>query len=88
MKEGKIKMNNKQYITYLDSVTTTISDSITEQLSELATNIIQLQKDMDQLRSALDAMTVKPKQKDDLEISNRIVLSEDFLKLEDNMFIS
>lgn len=81
-------MNNKQYITYLDSVTTTISDSITEQLSELATNIIQLQKDMDQLRSALDAMTVKPKQKDDLEISNRIVLSEDFLKLEDNMFIS
>lgn len=43
---------------------------------------------MDQLRSALDAMTVKPKQKDDLEISNRIVLSEDFLKLEDNMFIS
>lgn len=81
-------MNNKQYITYLDSVTTTISDSITEQLSELATNIIQLQKDVDQLRSALDAMTVKPKQKDDLEISNRIVLSEDFLKLEDNMFIS
>ena len=81
-------MNNKQYITYLDSVTTTISDSITEQLSELATNIIQLQKDIDQLRSALDAMTVKPKQKDDLEISNRIVLSEDFLKLEDNMFIS
>ena len=81
-------MNNKQYITYLDSVTTTISDSITEQLSELAANIIQLQKDMDQLRSALDAMTVKPKQKDDLEISNRIVLSEDFLKLEDNMFIS
>ena len=88
MKEDKIKMNNKQYITYLDSVTTTISDSITEQLSELATNIIQLQKDVDQLRSALDAMTVKPKQKDDLEISNRIVLSEDFLKLEDNMFIS
>ena len=66
MKEGKIKMNNKQYITNIDSVTTTISDSITEQLSELATNIIQLQKDMDQLRSALDAMTVKPKQKDDL----------------------
>lgn len=42
MKEDKIKMNNKQYITYLDSVTTTISDSITEQLSELAANIIQL----------------------------------------------
>ena len=81
-------MNNKHYINYLDSVTTTISDSITEQLLELATNITQLQHDMDQLRSALDAMTVKPKQKDDLEISNRIILSEDFLKLEDNMFIS
>lgn len=81
-------MNNKQYITYLDSVTTTLSDSVTEQLLELATNITQLKEDVDQLRSALDAMTVKPKQKDDLEISNRIVLSEDFLKLEDNMFIS
>lgn len=42
----------------------------------------------DELRSAPDAKTENPNQKSDLEILSAIVPSEDFLKLEDNMFLT
>ena len=40
------------------------------------------------LRPATDAKTENPKQKSDLEIFSWIVPSEDFLKIEDNMFLN
>lgn len=43
------------------------------------TDLVELQ--VSELRSALDAKTENPNQKDGLEISNRIVPSEDFLIL-------
>ena len=43
---------------------------------------------LNELRSALDAKIENPNQKDDLEISNRIVPCEDFLKLTGNMFLN
>lgn len=45
------------------------------------TDLVELQ--LDELRSALDAKTDIPNQKGDLEISNRIVPSKDFLILSD-----
>jgi ABC-type transporter Mla subunit MlaD len=43
---------------------------------------------LSELRPATDAKTENPKQKSDLEIFNRIVPSEEFLKLEGNMFLN
>ena len=42
---------------------------------------------LNELRPATDAKTENPKQKSDLEIFSWIVPSEDFLKLEDNIFL-
>ncbi len=47
-----------------------------------------LEEQLDNLRSALDAKPENPNQKGDLEISNQIIPSEDFLKLEGNMFLN
>ena len=42
---------------------------------------------LNELRPVTDAKTENPKQKSDLEIFSRIVPSEDFLKLEGNIFL-
>lgn len=47
----------------------------------LSARIDLLEYKLDELRSDMDARTEIPNQKDDLEISNRIVPSEDFLIL-------
>ena len=47
-----------------------------------------LEMELSDLRSALDAKTENPKQKSDLEIFSWIVPSEEFLKLEGNMFLN
>ena len=87
-------------ITYIADAITAIgvtTDEATEAISKLA----QLMKDMQcanarihwledrisQLESVPDAKTENPNQKSDLEIFNRIVPSEEFLKLEGNMFL-
>lgn len=46
-----------------------------------------LEVKLSDLRSALDAKTENPKQKSDLEIFNRIEPSDNFLKLEGNIFL-
>ena len=56
-------------------------------LSEVLMRLSALEETLADLRSALDANTEKPNQKDDLEIFNRIIPSEDFLKLESNIFL-
>ena len=43
---------------------------------------------LNELRPDTAPTTENPNQKDDLEIFNRIVPSEDFLRLEGNMFIN
>lgn len=53
------------------------------QISALEGRITTTEALLDDLRSVLDAKTENPNQKDDLEISNRIVPSEDFLILGD-----
>jgi hypothetical protein len=87
-------------ITYIADAVAAIgvtTDEATEAISKLA----QLMKDMQcanariawledrisQLGSVPDAKTENPNQKSDLEIFNRIVPSEEFLKLEGNMFL-
>ena len=74
------------------------TDEATEAISKLS----QLMRDMEcanaridwledrlsQLESAPDAKTENPNQKSDLEIFSRIVPSEEFLKLEGNMFLN
>ena len=52
-------------------------------LSELLARIEVLEEEMSDIRSALDDKTESPNRKDDLEIPNRIVPSENFLILED-----
>jgi hypothetical protein len=56
-------------------------------LSEVLMRLDALEETIADLRSALDAETENPNQKSDLEISNRIVPSDAFLKLEDNIFL-
>lgn len=53
------------------------------QISALEGRVTTTEALLDDLRSVLDAKTENPNQKDDLEISNRIVPSEDFLILGD-----
>jgi hypothetical protein len=88
-------------LTYIADAVATIgitTDEATEAMSKLA----QLMRDMEcanaridwledrisQLESVPDAKTENPNQKSDLEIFNRIVPSEEFLKLEGNMFLN
>lgn len=56
-------------------------------LSEILARLDALEGTLADLRSALDAETENPNQKSDLEISNRIVPSDAFLKLEGNLFL-
>ena len=72
-----------------------------DQFSESMNQLAELMKSMEcanaridwledkisQLEPAPDAKTENPNQKSDLEIFNRIVPSEEFLKLEGNMFL-
>lgn len=55
---------------------------------DLSARIDLVEYKLDELRSDLDARTEIPNQKDDLEISDRIVPCEDFFKLEGNMFLN
>ena len=52
-------------------------------LNKVLMRLEALEEEMSDIRSALDEKTENPKQKDDLEILNRIVPSEDFLILGD-----
>ena len=58
--------------------------SLEQAIEKLTDQIKELQS---QLRPGTAERTVRPKQKSDLEILNRIVPSEDFLKLEGNIFL-
>ena len=88
-------------LTYIADAVATIgitTDEATEAMSKLA----QLMKDMEcanaridwlteklsQLEPVPDAKTENPNQKSDLEIFDRIIPSEGFLKLEGNMFLN
>lgn len=55
-----------------------------DNMSEVLATLRELQ---DYLRPATSAKTENPKRKDDLEIFPQTVLDEDFLKLNDNMFL-
>lgn len=73
-------------------------DEVTEAVKQMAdlmkamdcanARIDYLEYKLSQLEPAPDAKIENPKQKSDLEIFSRIEPSEDFLKLEGNMFIS
>lgn len=52
-------------------------------LSKVLMRLEALEEEMSDIRSALDEKTENPKQKDDLEILNQIIPSEDFLILGD-----
>lgn len=56
-------------------------------LSEVLMRLGAIEETLADLRSALDAETEKPNRKSDLEIFSRIVPSDDFLKLEGNIFL-
>lgn len=56
-------------------------------LSEVLMRLSAVEETLADLRSALDAETENPNRKSDLEIFNRIIPSEDFLKLESNIFL-
>lgn len=76
------------------STATTLSDSfrvlecrvdeLERAISNAVANIIALQ---DAIRPVSDAPTENPKQKNDLEIFPQIEWDEDFLKLDNNMFL-
>ena len=55
---------------------------------ELSNRATVTEMELDDLRSAMDAKTENPKQKNDLEIFSWIVPSDEFLKLEGNMFLN
>ena len=90
-----------QKLTYISDAIASMgvtADEMTEAMSKLA----QLMKDMEcanaridwlaeklsQLEPVPDAKTENPNQKRDLEIFDRIIPSEGFLKLEGNMFLN
>lgn len=60
-----------------------LEDETHQQKSALECRVMTTEALLSELRSVLDAKTENPNQKDDLEISNRIVPSEDFLILGD-----
>ena len=87
-------------LTYIADAVSTIGvtiDEATEAMSKLAqlmrdmecanARIYWLEEKLSQLESVPDAKTENPNQKSDLEIFSRIVPSEEFLKLEGNMFL-
>lgn len=59
-------------------------DELERAISNAVANIIALQ---DAIRPVPDAPTENPKQKSDLEIFPQIEWDEDFLKLDNNMFL-
>lgn len=95
---GDTYEDSLMYITDVVSTVGVTIDEATEAISKLT----QLMRDMEcanaridwledrisQLEPAPDAKTENPNQKSDLEIFNRIVPSEEFLKLEGNMFLN
>ena len=88
-------------LTYIADAVATIGVTASE-ATETISKLAQLMREMEcintrldlveskivQLEPAPDAKTETPNQKSDLEIFNRIVPSEEFLKLEGNMFLS
>lgn len=60
---------------------------LTEAIATLNNRIDELYGTRSDLRPVADATTDIPNQKYDLEIFNRIVPSEEFLKLEGNIFL-
>lgn len=56
-------------------------------LSEVLMRLGAIEETLADLRSVLDAEAEKPNRKSDLEIFSRIVPSDDFLKLEGNIFL-
>ena len=89
--------NSLMYITDAISTVGVTMDEATEAISRVS----QLMRDLEcinaridwleekvvQLESVPDVKTENPNQKSDLEIFNRIVPSEEFIKLEGNMFL-
>ena len=55
---------------------------------ELSNRVTVTEMELDDLRSAMDVKTENPKQKSDLEIFSWIIPSDEFLKLEGNMFLN
>ena len=77
-------------MTWASDEITAIKDSLSDmrydmecQDARLQCQIDVLDMELDELRPATDAKTENPKQKSDLEISNRIIPSEEFLILGD-----
>ena len=62
---------------------------LANRMRQLSANapIDYMKNQTDELRSVPDAKTENPNQKSDLEILSAIVPSEEFLKLEGNMFL-
>lgn len=58
------------------------------QEDELASQTAAINFELRDLRSAMDEKADKPKQKDDLEISNQIIPDKDFFILKDNIFLN
>ena len=88
-------------LTYIADAVSTIGvtiDEATEAMSKLAqlmrdmecanARIDWLEEKLSQLEPVPDAKTENPNQKSDLEIFDRIIPSEGFLKLEGNMFLN
>ena len=88
-------------LTYIADAVSTIGvtiDEATEAMSKLAqlmrdmecanARIDWLEEQLSQLEPVPDAKTENPNQKSDLEIFDRIIPSEGFLKLEGNMFLN
>ena len=88
-------------LTYIADAVATIgvtADEMTEAVSKLAqlmrdmecanARIDWLEEKLSQLEPVPDAKTENPNQKSDLEIFDRIIPSEGFLKLEGNMFLN
>lgn len=88
-------------LTYIADAVASIgvtTDEMTEAMSKLAqlmrdmecanARIDWLEEKLSQLEPVPDAKTENPNQKSDLEIFDRIIPSEGFLKLEGNMFLN
>ena len=88
-------------LTYIADAVATIGVT-TDEMTEAVSKLAQLMRDMEcanaridwleeklsQLEPVPDAKTENPNQKSDLEIFDRIIPSEGFLKLEGNMFLN
>ena len=74
-------------INHLQNEIDQLTCTITSQEAQLNSRAAAHENSRYELRPDLDAKTEIPNQKSDLEIFNRIVPSEEFLKLEGNMFL-